>query len=598
MTSASNAPAEGYPGFFESVPVPAVILDARLSVVAANPALRSRLGYTDSEIVGRRLHSLIDPGADDAAGAGCDRLSLPAGEHRLLRKDGVRIEVFVQSVRYEHGGQTFHSVLFGESLASPTRSLVPVSQSELFRLTVEQSPVPISIQDHQWRFVLVNKAYCDFVGYDESELTGRDPLDFLHHAQARDEILRQRHASKAFDMDRPPRFTSTRHLIHRDGRVLRYRLEVGFSRGTDGKPLCCAVLIDLSRIDQVETDLAEQTRATRMMQNRFESFTRSTDSAVVVFCSSAHSVVFANTVARQIFDLSPDGTPQLRYSDLWQRADPGARKALDEAYDEMLRRGASQADVELQCDAASSRRTFRVHFTRSADDSQEHFLVADDITSWRRHQQRRFNEEVERREVLVREIHHRIKNHLQGAAGLLHRAATRSPAARAVLTEVATQIHSIAEVHGLQVSAERALLAFDVARRIAQHLERNYGRPITIEAVEDVGEADWMLVEHSAVPTALVLNELMTNAIKHSPEGSRVLMSLKAHEHGLDIEVRNPGVVPCLDQTNRRPRSYGGLAMIASLLSNRGSGFGLTQDGADVVASLSLRPPAIGRSAS
>lgn len=74
------------------------------------------------------------------------------------------------------------------------------------------------------------------------------------------------------------------------------------------------------------------------------------------------------------------------------------------------------------------------------------------------------------------------------------------------------------------------------------------------------------------MPTALV-SKLTTNCIERLRKGSRAALSLQAHEAGTDIEVRNPGTTLHADSAAARPSPYGGLAMSASLLSHRGSGF-------------------------
>jgi two-component sensor histidine kinase len=46
-------------------------------------------------------------------------------------------------------------------------------------------------------------------------------------------------------------------------------------------------------------------------------------------------------------------------------------------------------------------------------------LVASDVTEQRAAEQARFEAAISQREMLVKEVHHRIKNNLQGVAGLL-----------------------------------------------------------------------------------------------------------------------------------------------------------------------------------
>jgi two-component sensor histidine kinase len=50
--------------------------------------------------------------------------------------------------------------------------------------------------------------------------------------------------------------------------------------------------------------------------------------------------------------------------------------------------------------------------------------------------------------MLIREVHHRIKNNLQGVAGLLQQSALRTPTAAAAIGEAVAQVHAIAQVHG------------------------------------------------------------------------------------------------------------------------------------------------------
>ena len=85
-------------------------------------------------------------------------------------------------------------------------------------------------------------------------------------------------------------------------------------------------------------------------------------------------------------------------------------------------------------------------------------MVASDVTEQRAAEQARLQAAISQRELLVREVHHRIKNNLQGVAGLLQQIAVRRPEVAPVLKEAVGQVQAIAQVYGLQVGTSGPLM--------------------------------------------------------------------------------------------------------------------------------------------
>jgi len=222
-------------------------------------------------------------------------------------------------------------------------------------------------------------------------------------------------------------------------------------------------------------------------------------------------------------------------------------------------------------------------------------LLASDVTEQRAANEARLREAIAQREVLVREVHHRIKNNLQGVAGLLKQNADRRPEVAGVLIEAVSQVQAIAQVYGLQVGGPLGQTAqggpLAVARlvgSIAQAVQRTFGRTIEVQA----GTAAHLLPEAEAIPLALILNELLTNAVKHG-EGTVVRVQVQDDGAQVRICVAAAGRLKEGFELERVPAGVSGLGLVRALLPRRGAQLSLAAQGSDVVATLRLQPPSV-----
>ncbi len=216
-------------------------------------------------------------------------------------------------------------------------------------------------------------------------------------------------------------------------------------------------------------------------------------------------------------------------------------------------------------------------------------LVASDVTEQRAAERARLQAAIAQREVLVREVHHRIKNNLQGVAGLLQQNAVRHPEVAEVLSEAVGQVQAIAQVYGLQVGASGPLAVAGLLRAIAQSVQRTFGRPISVECE---GEVPHLLPEAESIPVALTVNELFTNAIKHGVGGG-VRCRLRAQGEGVCIDIAAQGRLPPDFDLSRMRGGVSGLGLVRALLPRRSAMLALQQRGDDVVATIELRPPSV-----
>jgi hypothetical protein len=230
----------------------------------------------------------------------------------------------------------------------------------------------------------------------------------------------------------------------------------------------------------------------------------------------------------------------------------------------------------------------------SADVAPQRLLVASDVTEQRAAEQARLQAAIAQREVLVREVHHRIKNNLQGVAGLLQQHAERHPGVGPMLTEAVSQVQAIAQVYGLQVGSGGPLRVAHVLQAIAGSVQRTFGRSIHVATSDEASH--WQMPEAESIPIALTLNELLTNAIKHG-SGDSLRCETSVDGEVVSISIANHGQLPPGFDLARYPGSLSGLGLARALLPRRTATLALAQVGDEVVARVQLRAPSVVRDA-
>ena len=167
--------------------------------------------------------------------------------------------------------------------------------------------------------------------------------------------------------------------------------------------------------------------------------------------------------------------------------------------------------------------------------------ISSDITETKLAQDARLQHEREQRDNLVREVHHRIKNNLQGVLGLLRQHTREKPEIRPAMDTAITQISTMALVHGLQSNnpGERIQLK-PLCGAITSSIAGMTGIPIDTRDCARVQEPITIKAEE-AVPLALIFNELIFNAVKHTdPSEPVVIMSLQRDDQAARITIINP----------------------------------------------------------
>lgn len=157
---------------------------------------------------------------------------------------------------------------------------------------------------------------------------------------------------------------------------------------------------------------------------------------------------------------------------------------------------------------------------------------------------RRRERELVTKDATIREIHHRVKNNLQTVSALIRLQSRRidDPAARQALDEATRRIASIALVHETLASSSQALVDFDaVLSSLLTHALDLSPRMNELVIARDglVGALDSRL----ATPLALVVTELMHNAIEHglAESGTTLGITVARTDDQIRLDIYNDG---------------------------------------------------------
>lgn len=169
--------------------------------------------------------------------------------------------------------------------------------------------------------------------------------------------------------------------------------------------------------------------------------------------------------------------------------------------------------------------------------------------SERKYAEERIRASLHEKEILLKEIHHRVKNNLQIIASLLYLQAQKinAPEFAELLNESQTRITSMAFVHEmLYQSDDYTRINFgSYIRSLATSLLAAYGldrRRITLT----ISETDVTMNVNLAIPCGLIVNEIISNALKHAfPDGRQgnIRITVKQQPEGYYLlELSDDGV--------------------------------------------------------
>jgi PAS domain S-box-containing protein len=506
------------------------------SLAECNDVMVSMLGHTVAEaLIGAHFGVIVlqdNPQSVEALG------QFVLSGYRLAEWESREIDA-EGTVHYF--SNTFTGILEQEHLVRIWGSRRDISERKrveremrLLAQTITSTKDCVSITDLEDRLLFVNEAFLEAYGYAEEELLGK-PLAALRSSSMAPEAARQI-------------LPATLHggwygeVINRrkDGQDLPLELWTSVVRNDEGDPVA---LVGVAR------DISDRKRMEHALRQSEARLRRITD--------AMRDVVTQTDVDGIIRYISPSGFLALGYRPeetlgrpLFEKVHPDDREKVEKAFHEALAKKSGMT-LEFRHRHANGDYVWLEAVGNLLFDDQRQVVGTvfgiRDITL-RKSAEEQVKTSLEEKEVMLKEIHHRVKNNLQVISSLLSLQSDSLPdeSIRKVLRDSQNRVRSMAIIHQrLYQSTNLAEINFaGYIDELSSQLARSYGavdRNIHLQSKAD----DIYLGVDKAIPCGIIINELVSNALKYAfPNGDGGTVTIEFHQQGSDVRlvVRDNGI--------------------------------------------------------
>jgi PAS domain S-box-containing protein len=504
-------------------------------VTSWNRAATRLYGYQAEEILGRHISVLFSPDSFIEENRITERVSrgerIEHFETRRSHKDGYSIPVSltVSPIR-DSTGKIIGASKIARDLTERNRTVEEalLKSEDRLRRVIEAVPNALVTIRANGQIEMVNAQAERMFGYPREELLGQ-PVEMLvpgrfggHHPNLRNSFFSNPQSRPGRDL----------FGLRKDGS--EFPVEVGLNPiDTDEGTMVLSAIVDIS--------------ARKRLEERFRRVVESAPNAMVMINADGQ-IEMVNAQAERVFGYSREELlnqpvemlvpkrfrqhhPDLRNSFF---ADPRSRPmgAGRDLYG--LRKDGSEFPVEIGLNPIET------------DEGPMVLSAIVDISD-RKQREESIQAALKEKDILLGEIHHRVKNNLQVIYSLLDMQSSKvsDETALHLLRESQNRIRSMSLIHQrLYESKDFGRVDFrSFLDTLVPNLVSSYSAdPSRITLLIDAAEVS--LPINAAIPCGLIVNELISNALKHAFPGHRhgeIRIGLVSRENQVELSVSDNG---------------------------------------------------------
>ncbi|TDU80849.1 PAS domain S-box-containing protein [Prosthecobacter fusiformis] len=410
-----------------------------------------------------------------------------------------------------------------------------LESEERFRHAFEYSAIGFALLEPDGTWMTMNRALCEIVGYTEEELLGRTFQDITHP----DDLEADMENVNRLIRGEITHYQMEKRYIRKDGSVVWIVLTASLVKEADGSPAYF-----ISQVEDI-TQRHEAERVLNYQQKQLRMLIEHTPAAVAMF---DHDMCYVAASRRWREDYHLQSQPLLG------RSHYEVFPEIGEDWKEIHRQALAGAVVSkdedrfIRADGQEEWLRWEVRPWMEVDGEIGGVVMFTEVITERKQAAENIRASLEEKEVLLREIHHRVKNNMQIISSLLQlqTSALHDPADVAIFQDCQARIHAMAMVHDrLYRSGNLSTINFgDHLRELASLMARGQAARMS-HILMDVQCDDVELDLDKAIPLGLIATELITNAFKHAfkdrEEGRITILLQKSEDKHMILRISDDG---------------------------------------------------------
>ncbi|MDQ3046077.1 MAG: PAS domain S-box protein [Bacteroidota bacterium] len=556
-----------------------LLIDSSLDMICAsdkegfitefNAAAQSTFGYTSEEMIGKHVSLLY---ADPEARKRINEEELYtngkyAGEVVNLKKNGERFVAYLSaSVLRDDAGNVVGAMGVSRDISELKRAEEELKISEgKYRAIYDQAYIGIArVGLKEGDFIEVNQRLCDILGYNSEELCKMTTWQITHPEDLNTKLPER----KEFLKSNASVLSTEKRYIHKDGTVVYANLTITLVKDVAGVPqYFVSVYEDITERKKADEKLKVQsakhnaiiessshiiwTVDTNLCLTSFnKNFTSYLKKHYDVDAQIGLSVVAGKVISTE------------EYNNYWKKKYLATLKGEHQYFETKM--------VDLQNNLVW-REIFLNPIFDEAGAVVEVAGIGHDITE-KKLANEQIHQSLQEKEVLLKEVHHRVKNNLQVISSILNLQSSyvKDPSTLNILKESQNRIKSMAFIHeSLYQTKDFSSINFsEYVINLSQNLLHSYsGLEHEIKLNLDIQNV--FLNLDLAIPCGLIINEIVSNALKYAFVDKKdngaitIIIVLKGEDLHLKIGDNGIGLPKSIDYRNTESL---GLQLVVTLV--------------------------------